>query len=121
MHSRNYISKICSHELISVIQQEEQSDGDLPLPPIGLNFQLALFQNQMAQIQMMQAANASAMLNMGTNVGLNTLNAGNSGSVLIIACTMHNYSRVFYLYLTEKCYIILIYMHEARFKYLENT
>ncbi len=63
-------------------QQEEQStDGDLPLAPMGLNFQLALFQNQMAQIQMMQAANASAMLNMGNNVGLNTLNTGNLGAL----------------------------------------
>ncbi len=51
--------------------QEEQSETDIPLTPAGLNFQLALFQNQMAQIQMMQAANATAMLNMGAG-GLQT-------------------------------------------------
>lgn len=59
------------------LQQEEPTEGDSSLTPIGLNFQLALFQNQMAQIQMMQAANASAMLNMGSNVGLNSLGTGN--------------------------------------------
>ncbi len=51
--------------------QEEQNETDIPLTPAGLNFQLALFQNQMAQIQMMQAANATAMLNMGAT-GLQT-------------------------------------------------